>query len=100
MRWLKYRFAKFVRGRMRPKANQISEAEAKKWNFLQAVVLTNGCAKWDWNKYFGVNVVMCSKCCKTLFKGTIEEREVRKKVLCNGCYKEKKEKEELQEKEV
>lgn len=99
MRWLKVFLARFTQRRMRPKANRITEAEAKKWNFLQAIILSNGMVKWDWNKFLGINVVSCSKCCKTLFKGTIEDREFRKKVLCNGCRKKEEEK-DLQEKKV
>lgn len=84
--WIKLRMAYWAKKRIRLKGGEITEKQAITWNFLQGIILSNGQVRWDWYKFRGIKVLKCSKCCKVLCKGTIEDPKIRKKVHCNECY--------------
>lgn len=86
--WIKLRFAIWTKNRIKLKRGGITEQDAIRWNFLQGIMLSKGQVKWDWYKFRGIKVLKCSRCCKVLCKGTIEDPKIRKKVHCNECYRD------------
>jgi hypothetical protein len=48
--YIKWKAAKFLRGRTFLRPGQITELDAVRWNHLQALIMTKGKVKWDWNK--------------------------------------------------
>ena len=53
---------------------QMSEKTAKRWNHLQAVILTRGKIYFDYYILFNKDVVKCKRCLSRIKEGTHCER--------------------------
>lgn len=57
---IKYWIAKWLQSRMVFNANCITEAQAIKWNHLEALKISRGKVRWDWNRIKGKKPVIAA----------------------------------------
>ena len=88
---IKYWLASILVNRMMRKVGKkITDLEAAKFNHLQALLMTRGRVRWDWNKIRMKRVVKCKRCCLVL--SAFDHHLYDNKSYCKKCIKDVKEK--------
>ena len=76
----KYLLAKITEG-IGAKKVVLDKLSARKWNHLQAIIITKGNIKFDWDTIRGIERPRCKRCLKHLSMDDVEHCPSCKKII-------------------
>lgn len=83
-KFLRVAFAKYHLAKMKESLNVrmvLNKGIARKWNHLQAILITGGEIKIDWDKLRGIERPRCHRCLKPLSENEVKHCPECKKII-------------------